>query len=133
MKNVIVISSVLVSLSGCASIDKLTDTTNGVNYKNSHSIKSLEFPPDLTSPEFDNAFVLPASGSVSASVMKGQTATTSDHNINVLPIAKNMRIGESGNVRWLDVDASANSLWPQIRDFWRSLGMWESSQGAPPC
>jgi outer membrane protein assembly factor BamC len=34
-----------------------------------------------------------------------------------------MRIGGSGTTRWLDVDASANSLWPQIRDFWRSLGV----------
>ena len=123
MKNVIVVSSILVSLSGCASIAKLTDTSNGVNYKNSYSIKSLEFPPDLTSPEFDNAFMLPTSGSVSASAMQAQTTISSDHRVNVLPMAKNMRIGGSGNVRWLDVDASANSLWSQIRDFWRSLGI----------
>ena len=122
MKNVIVVSLVMVSLSGCATVDKLADTTNGVNYKNSRSIKTLEFPPDLTSPEFDHAFVLPSAGSIRASAMQDETFG-SGRNLNVLPQAKNMRIGSDGNVRWLDVDASANALWPQMRDFWRSLGI----------
>ncbi len=122
MKNVIVVSSVIVLLSGCAAVDKFADTKSNINYKNSSSIKSLEFPPDLTSPEFDHAFVMPVSGSVTASSMQGQP-TGSGRNINVLPQAKNMHIGGNGNIRWLDVDATANSLWPQIRDFWRSLGV----------
>jgi outer membrane protein assembly factor BamC len=34
-----------------------------------------------------------------------------------------MRIGTQGNVRWLDVNAPAETLWPKIRDFWRSVGI----------
>ncbi|HIO93503.1 MAG TPA: outer membrane protein assembly factor BamC [Leucothrix mucor] len=122
MKNIIVTSSVLALLSGCAAVDKLTDTTGSINYKNSSSVKTLEFPPDLTSPEFDHAFIMPSSGGVRASTMRDRTFS-SDRNVDVLPASTNMRMGGNGNVRWLDVDAPANSLWSQMRDFWRSLGV----------
>ena len=122
MKNVIVVSSIMVLLSGCATVDKLADSTANIDYKNSRSIKTLDFPPDLTSPEFDHAFVLPSADSVRASSMQNKSFS-SGRSLNVLPQTKSMRIVSNGNVRWLDVDASANSLWPQIRDFWRSLGI----------
>ena len=122
MKNIIVVSSVLVLFSGCATVDKLADSTASIDYKNSRSIKTLEFPPDLTSPEFDHAFILPSSGAVKASSMQDK-AFGSSRNLSVLPVAKNMRISTNGTARWLEVDASANSLWPQMRDFWRSLGI----------
>lgn len=47
----------------------------------------------------------------------------SGSDVNVLPTSADMRMGSSGTVRWLDVDASANSLWSIIRDFWRTLGV----------
>jgi outer membrane protein assembly factor BamC len=126
MKKMIVVSSVLFLSAGCSTVDGLMDTTStsSINYKNNSSIKTLEFPPDLTAPKFDAAFVLPSSGSVSASAINHQVdGRYSGRDINVLPSATNMRISSSGNVRWLDVDASANTLWPKIRDFWRSLGV----------
>lgn len=124
MKKVIVIGSIVLLSSACSSVDRLVDTTNGINYKKSSSIKTLEFPPDLTAPEFDSAFALPSSGSVKASSINRQAANQHKGNdVNVLPVSMDMRIGGSGTVRWLDVDTNANSLWPKIRDFWRSLGV----------
>jgi outer membrane protein assembly factor BamC len=125
MKKMIVVSSLLFLSAGCSTVDGLMDTTSSnVNYKNNNSIKTLEFPPDLTAPKFDAAFTLPSSGRVSASTIANRGADRySGSDINVLPSATNMRLSGSGNVRWLDVDASANILWPKIRDFWRSLGV----------
>ena len=124
MKKIIIVGSILFLSAGCSTMDNLTDTTNGINYKKSSSIKTLEFPPDLTTPEFDAAFVVPSSGSVRASsVNNGLVDRYSGRDIEVLTTSNNMRIGSSGTVRWLDVDISANKLWPKIRDFWRSLGI----------
>ena len=124
MKNLMIIGSVLFLSSGCSTVDNLTDTTNGINYKNNNSIKTLEFPPDLTTPKFDVAFTLPASGIVRASKINSKSVDRySGRDLEVLTSSKNMRIGSSGTVRWLDVDAPANSLWPKLRDFWRSLGV----------
>ena len=119
-----IIGSVLFLSSGCSTVDNLTDTTSGVNYKKTSSVKTLEFPPDLTTPEFDAAFALPSSGRVIASKINSRSNDRySGRDLEVLTTSANMRIGSSGTVRWLDVDASANSLWPKMRDFWRSLGV----------
>jgi len=128
MKKVIIIGSLLFLSTGCSTVDSVMDTTNAINYKKSNSVKTLEFPPDLTAPEFDRAFTLPASGGVSASVVNQQRSNGysngySNGSLTVLPSVTTMRIGGSDGTRWLDVDASANNLWPQIRDFWRSLGI----------
>ena len=124
MRKVIIIGSMLFLSTSCSRVDSLMDTTNAINYKKSNSIKTLEFPPDLTAPKFDAAFTLPSSGGVSASVVNQQiSGGYSGRSVTVLPSVTTMRIGSSGTIRWLDVDASATSLWPQIRDFWRSLGV----------
>ena len=60
------------SLSGCSTIDKVAASITekkGVDYQNNKSIKDLEIPPDLTTPEFDTAFALPK-GTISAASLK---------------------------------------------------------------
>ncbi len=124
MKKMIIVGSMLFLSAGCSTVDNLTDTTNGIDYRKTSSIKTLEFPPDLTTPEFDTAFVLPSSGSVRASAINNRSVDRySGRDIEVLTTSKNMRIGSNGTVRWLEVDAPANMLWAKIRDFWRSLGV----------
>ncbi len=117
----------LVSLSACSKVDNFLDTTNNskLDYKNNQTVKKLDFPPDLTAPEYDMAFVLPANGVVSASSISNQSNgfTVDGRQINVLPKSTNVRIGGLGNVRWLDVDAPAEALWPKLRDFWRAVGI----------
>ncbi len=116
---------ILMNISGCSVVDNFMDTKNRINYKNNSSVKALEFPPDLTAPEFDMAFALPADGVVNASSLgKSSSSYTIDGRaISVLPKSTNMRIGGQGNIRWLDVAAPAETLWPKLRDFWRSMGI----------
>ena len=115
----------LLGVSACSAVDNLMDTKNRINYQNNRSVKALEFPPDLTAPEFDMAFALPADGVVKASDIENGTGayTVDGRHIKVLPGSSNVRISGNGNVRWLEVDAPAEAVWPKIRDFWRSVGI----------
>ena len=108
----------LVGISGCSAVDNIMDTKNNVNYQNNKSAKVLDFPPDLTTPEFDMAFALPADGVVSASDLNKSGGYTVDgRQINVLPKSTSVKINSQGTLRWLEISASAETLWPKIRDF----------------
>ena len=122
----LILTSILVNISACSVVDNFVDTkVSNLDYKNNKSVKALDFPPDLTAPEFDMAFVLPANGVVSASTIGTQSGgyTLDGRQINVLPKSTNIRFGGAGTSRWLDVNTSAEALWPKLRDFWRSLGI----------
>ena len=116
---------VLVGISGCSAVDNALDTKNTINYKNNKSSKILDFPPDLTKPEFDMAFALPADGVVSAASFNQTSGgyTVDGRKLNVLPQSTSMQIHSQGTLRWLEVAAPAETLWPQIRDFWRTVGI----------
>ncbi len=120
---------VLVNVSACSVVDNFMDTKrSNLDYKNNKTVKSLDFPPDLTAPEFDMAFVLPANGVVSASAMSNgsQSGGVNQYRrqINISPQSStSIRVGAAGQSRWLDVNSSAESLWSKIRDFWRSVGI----------
>jgi uncharacterized lipoprotein len=60
----------LLSLTACSTIERFTDSKREVNYSNNASVKLLEFPPDLTKPEFDSEFSLPQGRTVSAVAMQ---------------------------------------------------------------
>lgn len=121
----LIVLFISLGVSACSTIDNLTSSKSSIKYQHNKTVKSLEFPPDLTAPEFDMAFVLPADGIARASTVGNQSAayTVGGRQISVLPKSTNIRSGGLGAVRWLDVDASAESLWPKIRDFWRSVGI----------
>ena len=62
----------VLGLSACSAVSKikgvLTDASD-LDYSNNQSVKQLEVPPDLTTPEFDKAFELPT-GVISAVSLK---------------------------------------------------------------
>ncbi len=117
---------VLINISACSVVDNFVDTKrSNLDYKNNKTVKSLDFPPDLTAPEFDMAFVLPVNGVASASAMNKQSNgfTLDGRQINVLPESVDIRVGGIGQSRWLDINEPAELLWPKMRDFWRSAGI----------
>lgn len=122
------LTAVLILVSGitaCSAVDNVMDTKKTINYKNNQSVKTLDFPPDLTAPEFDMAFSLPADGVVSASQLEkgGNGYTVDGRKISVLPQSSAAKVGSLGTLRWLDVSAPADAVWPKLRDFWRSIGI----------
>ncbi len=110
----------LASCSGFSSSLKLPD--HKIDYKNSKSVKSLEVPPDLTTPEFDSTYTVNSNGSVSA-VAYGRNQGATSSGVRVLPSVQGIQLKRAGNVTWLEVQASADSLWPKLTAFWTSLGI----------
>lgn len=58
---------IALSLSACsrsplAGVNEILSGKKRVNYENNATVKDLEFPPDLTAPEYDRAFDLPSLG-----------------------------------------------------------------------
>lgn len=65
----------MLGLSACSSNKSFRDIlldTGSVKYEKNQSVRSLEVPPDLTAPEFDEAFKLP-SGVISAVSIQNKT------------------------------------------------------------
>ena len=118
LRSVLVMSSVLV-LSACSSVD--FSVADRIDYKNSKSINALEVPPDLNSPDYDPTYASIPGGAVSANALaRGEVQTGREL---VLPSNGAVQLKSSGNVRWLQVAAPADAVWPRLEDFWRTMGV----------
>lgn len=115
----------LLGASACSTVDSFMDTSNRINYQNNKAVKVLDFPPDLTAPEYDMAFTIPVDGVVRASNINNLTNsyTVDGRQISVLPKSTKIKSGRIGNIHWIDVNTPAEKLWPKLREFWRSVGI----------
>lgn len=90
-----------------------------LDYKDAKPLPGLEVPPDLTSPANTGLEEIPQlesgigaeAGAVGASGMR------------ILPLAAGIQVQRDGIDRWLLIDASADRLWPKLREFWPRLGL----------
>jgi uncharacterized lipoprotein len=96
----IILIPVVLTVSACSTVNNFLDSKVSVDYGNNASVKALEIPPDLTSPQFDDAFALPAGGTVSAAAMQGGDAYTppSALSANTSPVVT-PRTGKLSSVR----------------------------------
>jgi outer membrane protein assembly factor BamC len=116
---VLVISSVLV-LSACSGLN-IDSVSDRVNYKNNKSVNALEVPPDLNAPDYDPTYATIPGGSVSAAALaRGEVQNDSRA---VLPTNAGIQLMREGNVRWLQVNAPAEAVWPKLQEFWRTMGV----------
>ncbi len=87
-------------------------------YKHQPSGQPLEVPPDLTAVETSNTFVIPEISQVTRKKM-------------VLENGAAVRLRKHGLLRWIEVDASPDEVWQQVKDFWLSNHVplaWENRQ-----
>ena len=123
LKRVAVLMSVLL-LGSCAGVN---DWLEGrVEYKQAATLPPLEIPPDLTSPTRDNRYVVPETGT-STATLSGYQAERRDAKPAaagpvLLPQPEHMRIERAGTQRWLVVDEKPEKLWPLVREFWQENG-----------
>ena len=123
LKRVAVLTSVLL-LGSCAGVN---DWLEGrVEYKQAATLPPLEIPPDLTSPTRDNRYVVPETGT-STATLSGYQAERRDAKPAaagpvLLPQPEHMRIERAGTQRWLVVDEKPEKLWPLVREFWQENG-----------
>lgn len=89
-------------------------------------VRSLEVPPDLTSPITDDRFLVPDAKATTFSQYSreraGGNVPVSSGTPTVLPKFENARIERQGEQRWLVIKATPDKLWPAIKDFWQEQG-----------
>ena len=105
---------VLVSLAGCESMG-LNTMGKRIDYKSAASAPSLELPPDLTTPQYDDRYaVSTASGLAAQDAARPKT--------DLLPTNAEAHIARAGTQRWLVVKTTPEEAWTTVRKFWTDSG-----------
>jgi outer membrane protein assembly factor BamC len=118
--------AVALALSGCGTLGGSGD---GPRYEGSRQIDSLELPPDLTAPGMERAHRIPEvpGERVSARALEADPRVAAPRSTPqtafVLPDSADVQLRRDGQMRWLNVAATPEELWPQFRDFWREQNL----------
>ena len=113
-RSLVVIAVLGLALAGCSSNN--ISLTKRIDYKSASSSPSLELPPDLTTPRYDDRYqVNTASGLAAANSGKSGRG-------DLLPTNPDAKIVRSGNSRWLVVKATPEQSWNTVRSFWQENG-----------
>jgi len=124
----IYISILLFSLfiSGCLYTDSEKNNDSLIkenltfNYYSDKSVSSLEVPPDLTSPDYQNAFRL---NNLAPNAKKNFISNTGDNeNFEILKPSADIQIIKDGSRRWLEVDKDPETVWQLSLDFLKTMG-----------
>ena len=117
-------------LSACSTYDR--------EYKDSSSLPPLDVPPDLTEPDWNQRMAIPGRGGDKVSALEtsrretdgSQPMPTANSATMVLPEFQDVKVLRDGNVRWLEMKASGEALWPELRAFWKEQNI-ELSKDEP--
>jgi len=105
------------ALVGCDSIPFIN---NESDYKGASRSKPLEVPPDLTASPISDAYSIPGNTSYSS---YSQAQDSQEAGVEkVLTNPDGVRLERAGAQRWLVVNATAEKVWPVIREFWIDQG-----------
>ena len=102
-------------LAGCESLS-LQSVGKRIDYKSASSSPSLELPPDLTAPSYDDRYAVNSASQLAAR-NAGKPKQT-----ELLPTVSDAHIARAGNERWLVVKATPEAAWAQVRKFWTETG-----------
>jgi outer membrane protein assembly factor BamC len=103
------------ALAGCESLN-LSSLSKRIDYKTAASAPTLELPPDLTTPTYDDRYaVTTASGVAARDASRPKTP-------ELLPTNAEAHIARAGNERWLVVNATPEQAWELTKKFWTDNG-----------
>ena len=109
---------VLLTLTGCESMGTIGKR---IDYKSASTAPSLELPPGLTTPSYDDRY--------SVSTASGFAAEKAAHpNTELLPTNADAHIVRGGTERWLVVKATPEQAWSIVRKFWTDTGFVIASE-----
>ena len=115
VRGAVAVALLAVTLAGCETLSSMSPTKR-IDYKSVSSTPSLELPPDLTTPKYDDRYkVATATGLAQAGANKGARS-------EFLPTSPDARIVRAGNERWLVVKATPEQAWNTTREFWQEAG-----------
>ncbi|HET7134489.1 MAG TPA: outer membrane protein assembly factor BamC [Casimicrobiaceae bacterium] len=106
---------VLVSLAGCESMN-ISSLGKRIDYKSASRTPSLELPPDLTTPQYDERYSIATASGVAA------REATRPKQADLLPTNSQAHIVRAGTQRWLVVKATPEQAWSTVRKFWTDTG-----------
>jgi outer membrane protein assembly factor BamC len=110
------VAATLLVLAGCETTTN--NFTKKIDYKSAAGAPSLELPPDLTAPQYDDRFsVSTASGLAAAQGTKPKGPETIAPDANA-----EARIVRAGTQRWLVVKTTPEIAWNTTRQFWGTVG-----------
>jgi outer membrane protein assembly factor BamC len=115
----------LTLLCGCSTLE-----TKKIDYKSeSKQVRPLEIPPDLSSPNPSDRYVVPDTNSATFSDLNpGQPGRSV--NTGMLPQPDKAHIERAGSQRWLVVDGASEKVWPVVKEFWQENGFIVISENA---
>lgn len=108
------VAVLLLALSGCGVLKQL-----GSDYTDSTTTNTLEAPPDLVTPEWENSLNIPKTANDRVSALETREPALG---AVVLPEFLEIRVRREGPTRWLEVDTDPVTLWPLLRKFWQDEG-----------
>ena len=116
------VAMIAAALAGCSTLQELSPfESKRVEYKAAQSGPSLEIPPDLTPPKFDDRYKA-GTATLSGVNAANRSAVLSGAG-GVLPAVSGMRIERAGSERWLVVPGTAEANFPRVREFWSTMDM----------
>src|SRR5918999_939449 len=123
MHRILATTAAIAVLSGCT----IFGDSSSVDYKSAGTLPPLEVPPDLTSPQRDNRYVVPDTARSSATLSgyqaeRREPARAPSATPAVLPEVDRMKIERDGTQRWLVVQEPPEKVWPLVKDFWQQAG-----------
>jgi outer membrane protein assembly factor BamC len=123
MHRILAATAAMAVLSGCT----IFGDSSSVDYKSAGTLPPLEVPPDLTSPQRDNRYVVPDTARSSATLSgyqaeRREPARAPSATPAVLPEVDRMKIERAGTQRWLVVQEPPEKVWPLVKDFWQQAG-----------
>lgn len=118
-KRLFLVVAAALLVSACGAMDKIAPGRK-VDYKKARTTDALEVPPTLSSSTINDA---PSALEAAGVSYAGQAASgaTAGREI-VLPTQTNIRVERDGNRQWLVVNATAEEVWPNVREFWMQEG-----------
>jgi len=103
----------LLVVTGCES----NQFTKKIDYKSAASAPSLEIPPDLNTPQYDDRFSVTTASGLAAQGARPKAPETIAPDANA-----DARIARAGTQRWLVVKTTPEIAWNTARQFWGSVG-----------
>ncbi len=122
-----VIALTLAVQTGCSSISSILEPDR-IDYKSAGKVTApkLDVPPDLTQLWRENRYAIPDIKQGTATAFGYSLEKGAHPAVAAAVIAPNaapdMYIERDGSQRWLVVNATPESLWPKIKDFWQVSG-----------
>jgi outer membrane protein assembly factor BamC len=109
------VAAAAIVLAGCESTTAIAPSKR-IDYKSTANAPSLELPPDLTTPRYDDRYQVTSASGLAAA------GKSTAGKMDLLPAVPDAKIVRAGSERWLVVKAAPEQTWNIAQNFWQENG-----------